>query len=83
MRSNFFQKTSMTSKKKWPGTKTFWIIWNPDSEKPSKVQFQTLEHAERVAKEMALKYEEAFVVMKAVKRIEVPPPPRVKVTEYE
>jgi hypothetical protein len=73
----------MTAKKVWPGTKPFWTIWNPDSEKPSKVQFQTLEHAERVAKEMAIKYGEAFVVMKAVKRIEVPPPPRVKITDYE
>ena len=73
----------MPAKKKWPGKKAFWILWNPDSTKPSKVQFQSLEHAERVGKEMAVKYDEAFVVMKAVKRIEVPPPPRFKVTEYE
>lgn len=71
------------SKKTWPGTKAFYTLWNPDSEKPSKVQFQTLEHAERVGKQMAVKYGEPFVVMKAVKRIEVPPPPRLLVTDYE
>jgi hypothetical protein len=73
----------MTAKKTWPGKKAFFVLWNPDSDKPSKVQFQSLEHAERVGREMALKYGGGFVVMKAVKRIEVPPPPRFKVTEYE
>jgi hypothetical protein len=73
----------MASKKVWPSTKPFWTIWSPDSEKPSKVQFQSLEQAERVAREMALKYEGAFVVMQAVKRIEVLPSPAVSVTAYE
>ena len=73
----------MAVKKAWPSKKAFYTLWNPDSEKPSKVQFPTLEQAERVGKQMALKYEEAFIVMKSVKRIEVPPPPRLKVTEYE
>lgn len=73
----------MSSKKAWPGTKAFYMLWSPESEKPSKVQFQSLEQAERVGKEMALKYEQAFVVLKAIKRIEVPPPPRLKVTEYD
>lgn len=67
----------------WPGKKAFYTLWNPDSEKPSKVQFPTQERAEQVGKEMALKYGEAFVVMKAVKRIEVPPPPKYKITEYD
>jgi hypothetical protein len=73
----------MTAKKAWPGTKAFYILWNPDASKPSKVQFQTEEHAERVGRQMALKYGEAFIVMKAVKRIEVPPPPVLKVTDYD
>ena len=74
----------MTAKKVWPGKKAFYILWNPDSEKPSKVTFPTIEAAERVGRTMALKYEgDGFVVMKSVRRIEVPPPPRLKVTEYE
>ncbi len=73
----------MTVKKMWPGKQAFYILWNPNSTNPSKVQFQTEEHAERVGKEMAAKYDEIFIVMKAVKRIEVPPPPRIRVTAYE
>ena len=73
----------MTVKKVWPDKKAFYILWNPDATKPSKVQFQSEEQAERVGKEMAAKYGEAFVVMKAIKRIEVPPPPALKVTSYD
>lgn len=72
----------MAVKKVWPSNKPFWIIWGPESSKPSRVQFQSQEHAERVAKEMALKYDAAFVVMKAVKRIEPPPVEKYKITEY-
>ena len=73
----------MTAKKPWPSSKPFWVIWNPDSEKTPRVQFQSEEHAERIATEMAVRHKEAFVVMRAVKRIEVPPPPPVQITEYE
>ena len=73
----------MASKKQWPGKKAFYILWNPDSDKPSKVQFPTLERAEQVGKTMADRYGEAFIVMKSVKRIEVPPPTKYKITDYE
>jgi hypothetical protein len=72
----------MGVKKKWPSNKKFWTIWCPNSERPSKVQFQTREHAERVARQMVEKYSEEFIVMESVKRFEPPPEMRVKVTEF-
>lgn len=73
----------MSAKKTYPGNKAFYILWNPDSEKPSKVQFPSEEQATRVGKEMATRYGDGFVVMKSIRRIEVPPPPKFKVTEYK
>lgn len=70
------------TKKDWPGTAAFFILWNPDSELPPKVMFQTIKQAEIAGEQMARKTGEGFIIMKAVRKLELPPPP-LKVTEYE
>jgi hypothetical protein len=49
------------------GRKEFYILWNPDSEKPPRITFSTEEHAFQVAEEMARRGDgQRFFVMKAV-----------------
>jgi len=72
----------MAKKKEWPGTKAFYILWNEASDRPPTVRFQTVDMAERAGESMARKTGESFTIMKAVKRLELPPPP-LKVTKYK
>jgi hypothetical protein len=62
-------------------SRTFWIIWNPQSGRPPTRQFAKEEEAFRVAESMASRHPgERFFVMKAVGFAGPPPAPPV-VTE--
>lgn len=57
-----------------PGPKDgdrFFIIWNPDSEKPPRRRFKTRELAESVAADMAKKFHQEFFVCEAVVGLKV------------
>lgn len=42
--------------------KTFFIIWNPESDLPPRVRFENKTDAEKVAESMALRFGEPFFV---------------------
>lgn len=44
---------------------TFYILWNPVSQLPPTVQFDSLEEARQAATVMALRHREQFYVMKS------------------
>lgn len=60
--------------------KSFYVLWNPRSNLPPRVQFDTEYEAQEVAAVMARKNDEPFYVMRAVSLSEVAETP-VKVTK--
>ncbi len=62
--------------------KSFWILWCPSYPAPPKVRFNTLEQAQKVAKEMAQRNGTQFYVLKAVSLSERALPP-VKTTKLK
>lgn len=49
---------------------SFFILWNPLSEKPPRVVFATIEKAEEIAKRATIKYGCTFFVMQARTRVD-------------
>ena len=45
--------------------KTFYIIWNPMSDLPPRVRFETRQKAEKIAEMMAAKFGEPLYVLRA------------------
>lgn len=58
----------------------FWIIWNPQSDRPPQVRYSSEKEAEEVAKKMVKEHHQSFIVMESRHGYEPGVPRRVGYT---
>ena len=62
--------------------KAFWILWNPDYDRPPRVRFSTKAEALDVAQQMAVNLKVTLYVLKATDEVKLQTPP-VEVTRLK